>query len=436
MKGHGTHVTGIIAAKANNNYGVAGLANGCKILVVTISPINGGTTAACMRAGTDYAAENGARVVNISQGLPASSTVENGIDHNDQVLFVAGAGNNIGSVKYPAAYSSSYSNMIAVSATDHNDEFATLYSNYGPEINVSAPGGHGKTLDPFDNRYPPGPDDIYSTFPNYSYGGTTNFGYNWGTSMSTPIVSAIAGLMLSKNPNLTPLQIRSTIEHTVEDKGATGRGDYYGYGRVNAYYALLAVVGPQNFRTTNPNNSNVSLAWDPIPASALQHYELERNINGWGWTLIATTTSTSFSDNQFQRNNIGNDVVQYRIRSKTVDNLYSLYSNILNVSGTSYWQQDKKLTIQQLPSEFVLSQNHPNPFNPSTTINYQLPENSYVNIKVFDMIGREVATLVDEYKTVGYHTVQVDGSELSSGVYFYKMVAGKFVSARKFSLTK
>ncbi|MCB0294283.1 MAG: T9SS type A sorting domain-containing protein, partial [Calditrichaeota bacterium] len=79
-----------------------------------------------------------------------------------------------------------------------------------------------------------------------------------------------------------------------------------------------------------------------------------------------------------------------------------------------------------LPSEFVLEQNYPNPFNPVTFIRFALPEALPVRVEVFNMLGQPVATLVNEMKPAGYHTVSFDGSELSSGIYFYRLEAGSF----------
>jgi hypothetical protein len=79
--------------------------------------------------------------------------------------------------------------------------------------------------------------------------------------------------------------------------------------------------------------------------------------------------------------------------------------------------------ISEMPSEFKLLQNYPNPFNPSTNINYQLPADKYVSLKVFDILGREVATLVNEFKKTGSYSVEWNGNNLPSGVYFYRLVA-------------
>lgn len=89
-----------------------------------------------------------------------------------------------------------------------------------------------------------------------------------------------------------------------------------------------------------------------------------------------------------------------------------------------------------VPSNFSLSQNYPNPFNPTTTIKYQLPITGHVTLKVYDLLGREVATLVNEEKTPGNYQVKFDGSNLSSGVYFYRMQAGDFTQTKKIVLLK
>jgi hypothetical protein len=87
-----------------------------------------------------------------------------------------------------------------------------------------------------------------------------------------------------------------------------------------------------------------------------------------------------------------------------------------------------------LPAIFALQQNFPNPFNPATTIKYQLPEDAKVTIKIFDILSREVFTLIDRFEQAGYKQVQLDASHLACGVYFYKMQAGNFTSIRKFVL--
>jgi hypothetical protein len=89
-----------------------------------------------------------------------------------------------------------------------------------------------------------------------------------------------------------------------------------------------------------------------------------------------------------------------------------------------------------LPKEFALAQNYPNPFNPVTTIRYQLPVASQVKLHIYNLLGQEVRTLVDEMEEAGYKRVEFNAGSLPSGVYFYKMTAGAFTDIRKMILIK
>ncbi|HLT24918.1 MAG TPA: T9SS type A sorting domain-containing protein, partial [Ignavibacteria bacterium] len=88
------------------------------------------------------------------------------------------------------------------------------------------------------------------------------------------------------------------------------------------------------------------------------------------------------------------------------------------------------------PREFALNQNYPNPFNPTTNIQYDIPNDVFVSIKVYDMLGREVAELVNEVKNAGRYIVGFNGSKLSSGIYYYKIKAGSFEQTRRMVLIK
>ena len=89
-----------------------------------------------------------------------------------------------------------------------------------------------------------------------------------------------------------------------------------------------------------------------------------------------------------------------------------------------------------LPQEYILYQNYPNPFNPSTTISWQSPVGCYQTLKVYDLLGREVATLVDEYREAGRYGVVFDASELSSGVYYYQLQTEIYTAANKMMVIK
>jgi hypothetical protein len=89
-----------------------------------------------------------------------------------------------------------------------------------------------------------------------------------------------------------------------------------------------------------------------------------------------------------------------------------------------------------VPTEFALYQNYPNPFNPSTVIKYEVPENSFVTLKIFDLLGKELVTLVNEEKSAGSYDVKFNASQFASGFYIYTINAGDFTSTKKLLLMK
>jgi hypothetical protein len=97
---------------------------------------------------------------------------------------------------------------------------------------------------------------------------------------------------------------------------------------------------------------------------------------------------------------------------------------------------DSKNNKSSVPEHFTLSRNYPNPFNPETTIEYALPYNSFVQIKIFDVLGREIKTLVNDNLAAGKYKTIIDASELSSGVYFYRLSADNFTEIKKMILVK
>lgn len=116
------------------------------------------------------------------------------------------------------------------------------------------------------------------------------------------------------------------------------------------------------------------------------------------------------------------------IASDRQTGLYVLSSSQIPVGGVNH--------NNTLPHDYSLSQNYPNPFNPSTKIEYSLPKNSYTTIKIFNVIGKEVATLVDKYETAGNHLVSYDASNLPSGAYFYTLKAGDYSETKRMVLVK
>jgi len=220
--GHGTHVAGIVAAEANNGLGVAGLAHGVSLMNGKVLGDSGAGSFETVAAGIRWAADNGARVISMSlgAGVACSSVVQDPINYawSKGVLVVAAAGNS----NYPASHApANCANAVSVAATNAADARAS-FSNYGADVDIAAPG-----------------DDILSTVTDAS-----GYGPMSGTSMATPLVSALAGLILSQKPDWTPAQVQSLIESTADDLGAPGKDFEFANGRINAGRALRGLLAP------------------------------------------------------------------------------------------------------------------------------------------------------------------------------------------------
>ncbi len=233
---HGTHVAGTIAQSTNNGVGVAGVAFGSCIMPVKVLDRNGSGTYANVALGIRFAADNGAKVINLSLGGSASSqTLLDAVAYaaSKGVVVVAAAGNNgTSTVSYPAAYDDY---VIAVGATRY-DETRAPYSNYGVSLDLVAPGGD-LSVDQNGDGY--GDGVLQNTFnPNNKR--TNQFGY-WffqGTSMAAPHVAGVAALVLSNGNATTPNDVRTALQSTAEDLGEPGVDTTYGWGLVDAAAAL------------------------------------------------------------------------------------------------------------------------------------------------------------------------------------------------------
>ncbi|MBC7475861.1 MAG: S8 family serine peptidase [Candidatus Sericytochromatia bacterium] len=223
LQGHGTHCFGIAAAMGNNAIGVAGVAMFPNIRVQPVKVLNsqGSGTYAAVADGMLWAATHGAKVISMSLGGPSSSkAMEDAVAtavKNDVLVIVAMGNAGTDDMSYPAGIIG----VMAVGATDSADKIAG-FSQFGKHISVAAPGVN-----------------ILSTFPQYKNGiGQMNYGSISGTSMATPFVAGLAGLIRSTNPSLTAAQTRSIIEKSADDLGDKGFDVHYGWGRVNVGKAL------------------------------------------------------------------------------------------------------------------------------------------------------------------------------------------------------
>jgi serine protease len=259
---HGTHVAGTIAATSNNEFGVAGVAWGAKIMPVRAMGLGGkGTTydivqavrfAAGLNNDSNTLPPQSADIINLSLGgtnyFQDVQEVYTQV-RNKGIIVIAAAGNNDSSIlNYPA----SYDGVVSVSATDWQSEKA-YYSNYGSAIDVAAPGGNVK-----EDRNGDGYGDgvLSSIIKDTNGQRTSNYDFYQGTSMASPHMAGVVALMKAVHPNLTPNELDTMLANgsLTDDLGASGRDDIYGHGMINA---LKAVQAAQN-AAGNPISNTVT----------------------------------------------------------------------------------------------------------------------------------------------------------------------------------
>jgi serine protease len=246
--GHGTHVSGTIAAATGNGVGISGIAAGAKILPIRVLGADGSGYMSDTATGIVYAADHGANVVNMSLGATVQLTaVTNAIAYarSKGVVIVAAAGNSRESGS-PVSYPGADPGVIAVAATDSADAIA-YYSNQGSYVDVAAPGSN-----------------ILSTVPEAN----GSYASYYGTSMASPHVAAVAALLKGYDNALTPDQIEQAIETSAVDLGTPGKDTDFGYGRIDAAAALAAVSSTTVPITTAPTTPPTTVPTTPATMPA------------------------------------------------------------------------------------------------------------------------------------------------------------------------
>ncbi|MFC1870809.1 S8 family serine peptidase [Chloroflexota bacterium] len=263
LYGHGSHVAGIAAAETNNAIGVAGLGRQCALMNAKVMGDDGYGYYSWISQGIIWAVDNGADVINMSLGSTASSaTLEAAINYawSQGVVVVAAAGNNGNSTPFYPAY---YENCISVAATDSRD-YLSSWSNCGEWVDVAAPGS-----------------SIYSTVPDNKYS------LKSGTSMASPHVAGLAGLVFSivgdsNGNNRTNDEVRDAIEKTCDNVSIN-----VAHGRINAYRAVQVDTTP----TTGIISGRVTDAASNLP------------IQG-AYVTVDSATSTADSDGYYSINTL------------------------------------------------------------------------------------------------------------------------------------
>ena len=204
--------------------------------------------------------------------------------------------------------------------------------------------------------------------------------------------------------------------------------DYFGeMPDMGAFEFLTAVSGLQYFI----QDTYVILAWNPM--EDVQYYALERSTDPEFESDVMTQyiTQNTYTDNDLEFN------VMYYYRVAAFVGYWTSWSNVVSLMLESVGIAES----DGLPTTYAVHQNHPNPFNPVTSLRYDLPEDGIVNITVFDMMGRRVSTLMNSHQNAGYKSIQWNatntaGQPVSAGIYLYTIRAGEFMQTKKMILLK
>ncbi|MBK9333942.1 MAG: T9SS type A sorting domain-containing protein [Ignavibacteria bacterium] len=175
------------------------------------------------------------------------------------------------------------------------------------------------------------------------------------------------------------------------------------------------------------SGNSVTLNWTTSSEINNSGFDIERSSVSGVWSKVGSVsgngTSATPNSYTFTERNVASGNYSYRLKQIDFNGNFE-YFNLSNE------------VVIGIPAEFKLSQNYPNPFNPSTTISYEIPVDGAVSLKIFDMSGKEVMSLVDGVKNAGYYSININASNLSSGIYFYKLTANDFTSVKKMMLVK
>jgi Secretion system C-terminal sorting domain len=285
-------------------------------------------------------------------------------------------------------------------------------------------------------------------FLNYifSSGSHISFIGDGATSTAAPLTSGLAALIKAMVPTVQNWQIRDIINATCDNIDAVNPSfvGLLGSGRINAYNALNLIAAapstPQNFSVSGSTGQHPTLTWSANTEADLDGYKIYVKYGSGSYSLLTSVdkNTTSFTDPGVT---IGggkfSTQVCYKITSFDIAANESDYAfpDCVNASSLSK-EGDIGFTGQPIPKSFQLYPASPNPFNPSATIRFDLPEESKVKIEIFNSQGKLVRVLTEQIYQASSSKILFDGSNLSSGVYIYKITAVSQKSGKSFTDVK
>ena len=445
---HGTHVAGLLAASTDNNLGIASVAFNSSIMCVKSSTdgesdyITDGYDGILYAAKAGYyRSERGFSIINCSWGGYSYSVLENAtidVAHNQyNAVIVAAAGNGNGGEEDAAHYPSSYKDVISVTALGTNDRW-NHWATYHETVDLGSPG-----------------EGIMSS--TNQNGTSTNAYQSWnGTSMASPLAASCIGLLSAYNPTWGNEQLETMIMATADPRVYNVNNENYlngklGTGRVDAFRSIVTPLFPKidviavDYQITEGNSDNIIDAGETLNLSTVI-----LNDSDWGEALSPDITLESLSnlivvnpDSQTQQisNILAGEVFindsnnfEIFINETAPSGDYELELNFLSNElsytgssfGTSYEIKDtisisvnnSLFSDDYIPNSFNVLDSYPNPFNPSTTLSWELKNGGNIKVDVYDIKGSLIENLFESYQSPGFYSFFWNPAGYTNGIYF------------------
>ncbi|MCX6640749.1 MAG: S8 family peptidase [bacterium] len=492
--GHGTHTAGSVAS--NGAAGTqAGVAPQAIIMAIKVWNAFGSGSTGQMISGANFAVQQGADIFSMSGGIYGGGTTSDKnlfrAAYNNAlaagVIGTIAAGNEASSPAPPNAVrtpgnvpppwlhpgqtlTGGLSCVITCGATQSNHNIAS-WSSRGPVTWVSISPWNDYAYNPGMGLIDPDISAPGVNIKSCTYNNNSGYTLMDGTSMATPHVAGAVALLLSKNHNLTPAQIDMYLETYAQDLGTTGKDNTYGAGLMNVLNAINAVPSggnPNVTVTVTPTGSTVIPAgggtlffsisvhsneaftlntqvWTQwtIPGGGTQGPFINRNVNLAAGSTIARNLQQTVAGS----NPAGSYTFWGKMGTGFGGTVYASSSfpftkSAVGAPGESWYSNnntygwDDEVVSSTIPQTYSLGDAYPNPFNPVTTIPFNLAQSGKTSLKVFNLKGQEVATVVSGELTAGQYQVTFNASALSSGIYLYKLDAPGYSEVKKFTLIK
>lgn len=298
----------------------------------------------------------------------------------------------------------------------------------------------------------------------------TSTGYSTfgsGTSWACPMAAGVGAMMISANKNITPIQVRDILRKF--GSNTSSPNNLIGWGTVNAEKAVdsvrkldnsIPVIQHSQPFTSTTNTGNLSFKARIFDNGIIRQrtneaprlYYRKNTGSGWSAWSFVNKTSSNLDTFYFQiPGSVLGTTVQYYFAAQDIALPNALAATLpsggngINPPGSTAPSSGFQYVVgttsisgigSDIPKEFKLFNNYPNPFNPSTEIKYDIPKASQVSLKVYDINGRLVKELVNQMQTAGSYTARFEAAGLSSGIYFYQLTAGNFKAQNKMMLLK